>query len=93
MAERIYTPPAWKGAGPTAYILIYTLPALKRLMEKYHEECIVINFGKVRHSYASNKTPQRPWVLVCCNRTALVVYCTRMAGLAETFSHAGVVLH
>ena len=32
--------------------------------KKYSEEGIVLIIGKVRHSYAANKTPLRPWVLV-----------------------------
>ena len=31
--------------------------------------------------------------MVRCNGTVLVAYCTCMAGLADTYSHVGVVLH
>ena len=61
--------------------------------KKYFEEGIVLFIGKVRHSYAASKTPLRPWVLVRCNGTILVGHCTCMAGLAETCSHVGAVLH
>ena len=61
--------------------------------KKYKEEGIVLIMGKVRHSYAANKTPLRPWVLVRCNGTVLVGHCTCMAGLAKTCSHVGAVLH
>ena len=61
--------------------------------KKYSEEGIVLIIGKVRHSYAANKTPLRPWVLVRCNGTVLFAHCTGMAGLAETCSHVGAVLH
>ena len=61
--------------------------------KKYSEEDIVLIIGKVRHSYAANKTPLRPWVLIRCNGTVLVGHCTCMAGLAETCSHVDAVLH
>ena len=61
--------------------------------KKYSEESIVLIIGKVRHRYAANKTPLRPWVLVRCNGTVLVAHCTCMAGLAETCSHVGAILH
>lgn len=51
-------------------------------------EDIVVIIGKVRH-----KTLLRPWVLVRCNGTVSVVHCTCMAGLAETCSHVGAILH
>ena len=62
-------------------------------MKKYREEGIVLIIGKVRHSYAANKTPLRLWVLVRCIGTVLVGHCTCTAGLAETCSHVGAVLH
>ncbi len=49
--------------------------------------------GRVRHSFAASKAPLRPWVLVGSNGTVLVAHCTCMAGLAETCSHVGAVLH
>ena len=61
--------------------------------KKYTEESIVLIISRVRHSYAANKTPLRPWVLVRCNGTVLVAHCTCMAGLAETCSHVGAILH
>lgn len=61
--------------------------------KKYQEENIVLILGKVRHSYAASKAPLRPWVLVDSNGTVLVAHCTCMAGLAETCSHVGAVLH
>ena len=60
---------------------------------KCSEEGIVLIIRKVRHSYAASKPPLRPWVLVRCNGTVLVGHCTCMAGLAETCSHVGAVLH
>ena len=61
--------------------------------KKYQEESIVLILGKVRHSYAASKPPLRPSVLVHCNGMVLVAHCTSMAGLAETCSHVGAVLH
>ena len=59
--------------------------------KKYVEEGIILIVGKVKHSCSANKPPLQPWVLVCCNRTILVAHC--MAGLAETCSHVGAILH
>ena len=61
--------------------------------KKYQEERIFLILGKVRHSYAASKAPLLPWVLVHCDGMVLVAHCTCMAGLAETCSHVGVVLH
>ena len=61
--------------------------------KKYEEENIVLIIGKVRHSYAANKAPVLPWVLVNSNGTILVAHYTCMAGLAESCSHVGAVLH
>jgi len=61
--------------------------------KEYSKENIVLILGKVRHSYAASKTPLRPWVLVRSNGTILVAHCTCMAGLAETCSHVGAILH
>ena len=61
--------------------------------KKYVEEGIILIVGKVKHSYSANKPPLRPWVLVRCNGTILVAHCNCMAGLAETCSHVGAVLH
>lgn len=61
--------------------------------KKYQEEDLVLILGKVRHSYAASKAPLRPWVLVGSNGTVLVAHYTCMAGLAETCSHVGAVLH
>ena len=41
----------------------------------------------------ASKSPLRLWVLVNLNGTVLVAHCTCMAGLAETFSHVGAILH
>ncbi len=54
---------------------------------------VVLIIGKVRHSYAANKTPLRPWVIVELSGSILVAHCTCMAGLAETCSHVGAILH
>lgn len=61
--------------------------------KKYQEENIVLILGKVRHSYAASKAPLHPWVLVGSSGTVLVAHCTCMAGLAETCSHDGAILH
>ena len=66
---------------------------LEVVWKKYLEENVVLILGKVRHSYAANKAPLRPWVVVGSNGTVLVAHCTCMAGLAETCSHVGAVLH
>lgn len=60
--------------------------------KKYPVEEIVLLLGKVRHSYSS-KAPLRAWVLVRANGTVLVAHCTCMAGLAETCSQVGAILH
>ena len=49
--------------------------------------------SEVKHSYASSKPPLHPWVLVRNTGAVLVGHCTCMAGLAETCSHVGAVLH
>ena len=59
----------------------------------YTEEEIVLVVGKVRHSYAATKDPPKPWVLIKCSGAVLVGHCTCMAGLAETCSHVGAILH
>ena len=59
----------------------------------YSEEEIILILGKVRHSYASSKPPLHPWVLIKRNEAVIVAHCTCMAGLAETCSHIGAVLH
>ena len=59
----------------------------------YAEEEIVLVVGKVRHSYAATKDPLKPWVLNKCRGAVLVGHCTCMAGLAETCSHVGAILH
>ena len=61
--------------------------------KKYSNEGVVLIIGKVRHSYAASKTPLQPWVLVRCSGAVLVAHCTCMAGLAETCSHVGAILH
>lgn len=61
--------------------------------KKYAEEGVVLIIGKVRHSYAASKTPVRPWILVRSNGSIIVAHCTCMAGLAETCSHVGAILH
>ena len=59
----------------------------------YAEEEIVLVVGKVRHSYAATKDPLKPWVLIKCSGVVLVGHCTCMAGLADTCSHVGAILH
>ena len=58
----------------------------------YAEEEIVL-VGKVRHSFAATKDPLKPSVLIKCSGTVLVGHCACMAGLAEIYSHVGVILH
>jgi hypothetical protein len=48
---------------------------------------------KVRHSFAVGKAPLQPWVIVRYNGVVVVGHCTCMAGLAETCSHVGALLH
>ena len=60
---------------------------------EWNEYSIVLILGKVRHSYAASKAPLRPWVLVRSNGAVLVAHCTCMAGLAETYSRVGAILH
>ena len=54
---------------------------------------IVLVVGKVRHSYAATNDPLKPWVLIKCSGAVLVGHCNCMAGLAETCSHVGAILH
>ena len=54
---------------------------------------VVLIIGKVRHSFAASKSPLRPWVIIHNNGTVVVGHCTCMAGLAETCSHVGALLH
>ena len=61
--------------------------------KKYLEEDIILVIGKVKHSYAANKTPLKPWILIRSNGSVLNAHCTCMAGLAETCSHVGAILH
>ena len=61
--------------------------------KEYCEESIVLVIGKVRHSFAASKPPVRPWILISNSGAVLVAHCTCMAGLAETCSHVGAVLH
>ena len=49
--------------------------------------------GKVRHSYSTNKPPLYLWVIIKQSGAVLLGHCTCMAGLAETCSHVGVILH
>ena len=61
--------------------------------KRYNEEGTVLIIGKVKHSYAASKAPLQPWVVVKHSGTVLVGHCTCMAGLAETCSHVGALLH
>ena len=66
---------------------------LESVWKRYPEEEIMLVMWKVRHSYAANKSPLRPWVLINCSGEILVAHCTCMAGLAETCSHVEALLH
>ena len=66
---------------------------LETQMQEYCEEGKVVVLGKVRHSYAASKSPLKPWVIIWTNGTVEVAPCTCMAGLAETCSHIGAILH
>ena len=61
--------------------------------KRYEKERTVLIMGKVKHSYAASKPPLQPWVLIKYSGTVLVAHCTCMAGLAETCSHVGAILH
>ena len=59
----------------------------------YSEEGVIVILGRVRHSYAASKPPLQTWVIIRTNGMILVAHCTCMAGLAETCSHVGAILH
>ena len=59
----------------------------------YAEEEIVLVVGKVRHSDATTKDPLKQWVLIKCSGAVPVAHCTCMAGLADTCSDVGAILH
>ena len=61
--------------------------------KEYCEEGKVVVLSKVRHSYAASKSLLKPWVIIRTNGTVEVAHCTCMAGLAETCSHIGEILH
>ena len=61
--------------------------------KEYCEEGKVVVLSKVRHSYAASKSLLKPWVIIRTNGTVEVAHCTCMAGLAETCSHIGAILH
>ena len=54
---------------------------------------VVLVTGKVRHSFTASKPPLQPWVIIRYSGVVLVGRCTCMAGLAETCSHVGALLH
>ena len=54
---------------------------------------VVLVLGKVRHSYSANKPPLYPWVIIKHSGAIVLAHCTCMAGLAETCSHVGAILH
>jgi hypothetical protein len=61
--------------------------------KRYDDQEVVLVTGRVRHSYAASKAPLRPWIIIGFNGVVQVAHCTCMAGLAETCSHVGAVLH
>ena len=65
---------------------------VKHTVEAVAKEEIVL-VGKVRHRYAATKDPLKTCVLIKRSRAVLVDHCTCMAGLAETCSHVGAILH
>ena len=60
---------------------------------RYQGSEVLLVIGKVRHSFAASKSPLQPWVIVRYNGVVVVGHCTCMAGLAETCSHVGALLH
>ena len=66
---------------------------LEAQWKEYCEEGKVVVLGKVRHSYAVSKSLLQPWVIIRTNGTVEFAHCTCMAGLAETCSHIGAILH
>ena len=66
---------------------------LNVLWKKYYKEDLVLIVGQVRHSYAASKAPLQSWVIVHTSGVVKVAHCTCMAGLAETCSHVGAILH
>ena len=66
---------------------------LETQWKKYCDEGMVVVLGKVRYSYAASKSPLKPWVIIRNNGTVEVAHCTCMAGLAETCSRVGAILH
>ena len=61
--------------------------------KSYSSEKVVLVRGKVRHSYSSSKPPLLLWVIMKQDGAVVVAHCTCMAGLAETCSHVGAILH
>ena len=53
----------------------------------------VVFGAKVDHSYSTTKKPLRVWVIVHSDGPVEVGHCTCMAGLGETCSHVGALLH
>ena len=53
--------------------------------------CLVV--GKVKHSYALTSSPLQPQVIIKSTGTIVCGHCTCMAGLGETCSHVGALLH
>lgn len=56
-------------------------------------EYVVLIRGKVRHSYSSSKSPLLPWMIIKQSGAVVVAHCTCTAGLAETCTHVGAILH
>lgn len=65
---------------------------IQKTQWKAYEKVVLIR-GSVKHSYSSSLPVLRPWVIVQCDGVVLCGHCTCMAGLAETCSHVGALLH
>ena len=82
--------------SPSSYadIVVYLLYTTSFVtLEDYCDVGMVVVLGKVRHSYAASKSPLKSCVIIRNNSTVEVAHCTCMAGLAETCSHVGAILH
>lgn len=54
---------------------------------------VFLLIGRVKHSYALNDAPLRPWVAVTKSGRVEHGHCTCMAGLAESCSHVAALLY
>ena len=69
-----------------------TLP--ERAIHSSSDGVIVLVLGQVRHSFHAHMSPPlQCWVLIHQSRLILAAHCTYTAGLTETCSHIGAILH